>query len=369
MENSINFYPVIRFPEQLHEITNTYPPIPSKPIEPKLKLPVEPNSPTSTTLLKTEKSESAFWSIIAGIIGAIAFNGFIIYFAVESEAYWIFAIYALLVISIPFTISSRRKEKQESRKRAHAEFQRYLTEKKRYPERVKEAHEIYNAEIINYNIALRDYNINVDNLKNPEVIKEYRKELLLEYYNSITRPTLYTGNFVTGASEDFFKEYLKKYFEGYIHDNYSIIDESWIKEESNIYKPDFIFWDLNSIVIDIEIDEPYIITTGEPIHWDGQDDIRNFFFNNNNWIVIRFSEDQILKQPNECCYLIALIIKQFNKDLNFLSKFSSDCTIPQKRIRWTEEDAHRMAYKRVRDSWLSNQNRIPKKGKKANPPK
>jgi len=39
--------------------------------------------------------------------------------------------------------------------------------------------------------------------------------------------------------------------------------------QKKILCPDFIFYDpVSKLKIDIEIDEPYVLTTGEPIHYD-----------------------------------------------------------------------------------------------------
>lgn len=71
-----------------------------------------------------------------------------------------------------------------------------------------------------------------------------------------------------------------------------------------------MFVHTSSLSIDIEIDEPYVGNTKAPHHCidQGKDDIRNEFFTNGNWVVIRFSEKQVVKYPRSCCKVIASVV-------------------------------------------------------------
>ena len=46
----------------------------------------------------------------------------------------------------------------------------------------------------------------------------------------------------------------------------------------------------------------------------GKDNQRNQFFLEKNWVVIRFSELQVVKYPDSCCKAIARIISQITGD-------------------------------------------------------
>lgn len=73
------------------------------------------------------------------------------------------------------------------------------------------------------------------------------------------------------------------------------------------YEPDIVLFDKNlNLYIDIEIDEPYDGYYRYPTHFINpedeikQDNIRDLFFIESGWIVIRFTEKQVHTQPYEC---------------------------------------------------------------------
>ncbi len=73
------------------------------------------------------------------------------------------------------------------------------------------------------------------------------------------------------------------------------------------YEPDIVLFDKSlNLYIDIEIDEPYDGYYRYPTHYVNpedeikQDNIRDLFFNESGWIVIRFTEKQVHCQANEC---------------------------------------------------------------------
>lgn len=73
------------------------------------------------------------------------------------------------------------------------------------------------------------------------------------------------------------------------------------------YEPDIVLFDKSlNLYIDIEIDEPYDGYYRYPTHYIHpedvvkQDNIRDLFFTESGWIVIRFTEKQVHCQPCEC---------------------------------------------------------------------
>src|SRR5690606_17509560 len=73
------------------------------------------------------------------------------------------------------------------------------------------------------------------------------------------------------------------------------------------YEPDIVLFDKNlNLYIDIEIDEPYDGYYRYPTHFINpedeikQDNIRDLFFVESGWIVIRFTEKQVHCQAYEC---------------------------------------------------------------------
>ena len=94
------------------------------------------------------------------------------------------------------------------------------------------------------------------------------------------------------------------------------------------------------------IDEPYVLNTGMPIHCIGQDDFRDEYFAQNGFPVLRFSEEQIIKNPGGC-------IETINTTILFLKDEINDWNISVFRDKkWDEEEAGRMAESYFRESYL-----------------
>lgn len=122
-----------------------------------------------------------------------------------------------------------------------------------------------------------------------KTITVYRKELQTKLKQSLL-PTSYSTA-QQGASEGRFRRYLDKYFPSQVHQGFEII----IPNSNFSYSTDFTYIDKSlNLYVDIEIDEPYYYKTKEPTHCSDQekDKHRNAFFLENNWVVIRFAEEQ-----------------------------------------------------------------------------
>lgn len=95
------------------------------------------------------------------------------------------------------------------------------------------------------------------------------------------------------------------------------------------YEPDIVLFDKSlNLYIDIEIDEPYDGYYRYPTHYINpeddikQDNIRDLFFTESGWIVIRFTEKQVHRQAKECIEYIknvlnALYDRSFVNDSHF----------------------------------------------------
>ncbi|MDJ0736021.1 MAG: hypothetical protein QNJ47_18490 [Nostocaceae cyanobacterium] len=70
----------------------------------------------------------------------------------------------------------------------------------------------------------------------------------------------------------------------------------------------------------------------------GKDDIRNKFFTDGNWIVIRFSEKQVVKYPYRCCKIIAKVVAEVAGDYTFLNKLKNVPSLPPDAM-WTIKQA------------------------------
>ena len=85
------------------------------------------------------------------------------------------------------------------------------------------------------------------------------------------------------------------------------------------YEPDIVLFDkAKNLYIDIEIDEPYDGYYRYPTHYTHpeqdvkQDNIRDLFFTESGWVVIRFTEKQVHCQPFECINHIKNVLNSLN---------------------------------------------------------
>jgi hypothetical protein len=143
------------------------------------------------------------------------------------------------------------------------------------------------------------------------------------------------------------------------------------------YQPDILLYSPEiKTYIDIEIDEPYEIESGDPIHYLGnkKDILRDKQLTTKaKWIVFRFSEKQVTMQPYQCIYFILSEINKLcngNDYENLLIKKSMVTKILhiqntmidlddklKKDNHWTKDDAIEMAKNNTRQNYLN----LPKK--------
>jgi hypothetical protein len=151
-----------------------------------------------------------------------------------------------------------------------------------------------------------------------------------------------------GASEKFFYNYLKKQTSEAIFDN-AVLE----KHKGYLPKfPDLLLADYeNKVFIDIEIDEPYSFTTKQATHFIGTDDDRNFEFLYNNWFVIRFTEEQVIRYPEKCC---EFIINIKNKIVAKMSEPQAefDVEFQFRQTPWTKEEAFKLMAEKYREEYL-----------------
>ncbi|MFM6456865.1 MAG: hypothetical protein ACKPH7_34200 [Planktothrix sp.] len=197
--------------------------------------------------------------------------------------------------------------------------------------------------------------------KNQEIeqynnLLEDRSKKLLFLLSKIVQPPSNQGNtgVQQGVSEKQFFIYLCRYFSG-VYDFCMGVEFS-IPNTYFCYTADFILiHQATGLAIDIEIDEPYDGKTGKPHHCIDQnkDQQRNRFFLERNWVVIRFSEYQVVKCPEGCCKAIAQVIFQITGDDSGLIKLQNiKDLLPHKQ--WKNKEAVYMAKTKFRQSYLKN---------------
>lgn len=158
---------------------------------------------------------------------------------------------------------------------------------------------------------------------------------------------------IRGYSEEMFENLLKNSFDGV---DLEIIGNVNLKlsETARSYEPDIAIISKKSsnVRVDIEIDEPYSLVSRTPIHYveDNSDTVRDAIMKSAGWIVVRFAEEQIVKQPMSCVSSIARLLIQIDPSLVPESCFISQFAKPVKR--WTKAEAEIMAQNNFREMYL-----------------
>ncbi len=221
-----------------------------------------------------------------------------------------------------------------------------------YPQRKLEHNRkvaAYPGNLESYNRRKQEYEQIAKEALSPERVAEFRYKLLLQVLSQ-TVPHDGAGSLATvGNAEAQFGRYLNCYFPNKIHKRLTL----QIPDFEYPYTPDFAYIDRElNLYIDIELDEPYVYQTGEPTHYLGawKDNNRDRFFINRGWVVIRFSEEQVICYPDSCCKTIAQVIAQITGNEFILKEFSSVLDLQPVR-QWTEVEAAEMAASRKRDNY------------------
>lgn len=222
----------------------------------------------------------------------------------------------------------------------------------------------YNESLRKYQEDKEAYDVLAETLKTPQDINNYRvsqrKKFLLKSKSKNRFRDLFDldgpRNPKLGKAEYFFKQYLSEAimnnevssdFEFYFDTSIMLIGYSSHKQ--NYFYPDLVVITPRGLMIDVEIDEPYVSDSKKPIHCihslDKGDFNRNQYFINHNCSVIRFSERQIIKYPEICLEIIRLF------DDN--GCIAPEIQMPEDFIEnaWYEDDALRMASKDYRNSY------------------
>lgn len=172
-----------------------------------------------------------------------------------------------------------------------------------------------------------------------------------------------------GASEVYFYlnflQYSKSQFDIYV--NTEVYDSSLVnlsffdtvEVDDSSYYPDLLLLDNNGIYYDIEIDEPYSFIDRTPIHYiakDGKsndfissDFKRNKFFKSHGCVVVRFAEQQIFEQVEECIRYIEFISENIaSMHIESIREFSSLGKIQ----KWTYEESSLLSDEDYRISYI-----------------
>lgn len=223
-----------------------------------------------------------------------------------------------------------------------------------------------------YNRAVKEYEIAKKNY--PKLLSEYKskREQIFSVYikpsrhpdkanelleSAFKRALIARIEYKTkkGVIEEKFYDTLKQHFGDKIFID-RIIE---ITEDGNPYVPDIIYYDENTnINIDIEVDEPYTLEEGKPIHYnyleDGLTSVdfhRDFYFRSNGWIILRFSKEQIVKDDLACCNVLARLISIISGDNSYIKFLPETKEIKQEKA-WTLIDSINYEKSGFREKYL-----------------
>lgn len=347
-------------PETLKRDWDLYRYMPSEPIlsiPSKKKEPIKREISTYTTKrVENERPSRCLWFII--IINIIVFA-----ISIYSSDILMYCIFFTMVLpwSIWFIfqdperlmkkkseyihIDKSKKQIEEERKKADEEYQKQLAEVERWnkvewPKLVYESETKYSQEIEEFLIKKEKCDQYWRN--SPRLIdNEFPRAFIKFIWNKINFSVEYNEeeNPRRGSTEDRMLESLKKIGVKKLYRDISVKD----------YYPDFSIID-EYYFVDIEIDEPYIYDTNEPIHYIGSgDEERNKDFQDLGAFVIRFTEDQVRHSINICSKIV-LLIQKFAETGNFLHLAEAlDLSAEIRQKRWSFKKAQIMATYKYRE--------------------
>jgi very-short-patch-repair endonuclease len=192
---------------------------------------------------------------------------------------------------------------------------------------------------------------------------EKRKEKLQQLLKDKVKP-IGASQARQGVSEREFGQYLQLYFDEVIQG--AEFQVSWqnqrqlkVRRKSKLrtnynYSADFlVIHSLTGLGLDVEVDEPYTLLTKEPTHCIDrpQDCWRNQFFLESGWVVVRFSEQQVVEAPRSCCKVIAQVIFEITGDRRYLQQLEGEPELLPERP-WTVREAKRRARSNYRLQYL-----------------
>ena len=121
-----------------------------------------------------------------------------------------------------------------------------------------------------------------------------------------------------------------------------------IPGNSNPYEPDFVLFDETlNLYIDVEIDEPYDGISRQATHTiGGGDAVRDIFFKESGWVVVRFTERQVHLSSGQCIRFLRGIVDAMRGQARSVSPEV------EHELKWTNEQALRWEREHYRENYL-----------------
>ena len=349
----------ITYPEFYYskEIESTFHAFPVKPAE--VSIPILPKKPIEP------KYSGSSWTIFLVVTLFFLIGGWMRLLEDGVDGLIVLCVLGTLVWFILLLISIKRKRDYQLK------YDEYQEKKLKY----RQEYYQYQIDVRDYEKKVKSRNKLIKEMSSYHYISEYRKNLLYSIFEKYVFDEdesdnrfafCDTDDVKKGPAEEYFIPYLKQ-----MHlygDNYDVLTKVKVPAGNSFFYPDIVIRTYG-MIIDIEIDEPYEMSDGNPIHYKVDigaysksgiyrsiDSDRNDFFTRNGWCVIRFAEEQIFNFPDDCVKFIENFINYTEDYINYtLDDFCFDDYLSPtiKSInKWTKEEAHRMAYKKYRNKYL-----------------
>lgn len=227
--------------------------------------------------------------------------------------------------------------------------------------RFKESVDFYNGCLIRHNtVDVPNYPRKVNNWKSeivriakPDYVKKYQLDSVKAVLGRSGIPVQHPkkDEIKKGAFEGSASEFLLRNFPGKVY-----IGGTAKNDKGEVGRwtplPDFVVHDKNiGYNLVIEIDEPYDLQYGYPIHCSETDNERDNYFLQQNWLVLRFAEIQWVQQPEYCCDYIAKFINEATLGLSELTVSGAFRNINHVKC-WNKDEALEMEAAGTREAYL-----------------
>lgn len=106
--------------------------------------------------------------------------------------------------------------------------------------------------------------------------------------------------------------------------------------------------------IDIEIDEPYAGITRQPTHCKGDDAMRDIYFVDRGWVVIRFSEYQVHMFEKQCLKFISEVLSSVSQSFSAPEQLANTQTADNE-ILWDTVQAQKWEKAKYREEYLNHE--------------
>ena len=319
-------YPEIYYSDEVKRILNSKPPLPKAPKAPeKVVIPPIPN----------EKGDSQGCAIVVLIVSIVLF---IVGAMTKTFQLSMVCSFIMFISFFVVGITTNRKRAYED------ELRQYNNAQAKQKEYSKQ-HAEYQKQLDKYQEIIKETTSEVN-------LQKYRRNAINLFLSKRIAPTFSDSdadNVKKGISEDYFAKKLSKEFTILTNQRISYLD-------TFLYPDILLIYD--NLYIDIEIDEPYSNDDGSPIHYLEEDEDeelcsidsrRNDYFNEQGFEVIRFAEEQIYLDPEECVNTIKRVINCLKNAQTQKIKKPTEYSLD----KWTKEQALIMSYKKYRNYYIN----------------